>query len=161
MYGWLWTNECCMCVRSTHAEVGRSGRVGRRKADLGPVVSSPRGGFGWIWGVVDGQSRAQKIGSAAREARAAGQVWGLKPARVGAHPGRTGGTTGGRLVGSMGFRGVLRAKRARRSYPGAEARLGQAWGTNRHGLGHIRPPRVGSVGLRGLFWPAGARKTAR
>lgn len=66
MYGWLWTNKCCMCVRSTHAEVGRSGRVGRRKADFGPVASPPRGGFGGFEGVISGRWRAQKSRGASR-----------------------------------------------------------------------------------------------
>ena len=84
MYGWLWTNECCMCARSTHDEVGRFGRVGHRKADFGLVLSSPRGGFGGSWGVMDSQSRAQK--------------WAQGPERcvwsgVGAQIGVAGGTS--------------------------------------------------------------------
>ena len=99
MYGWLWTNECCMCARSTHDEVGRFGRVGHRKADFGLVLSSPRGGFGGSWGVMDSQSRAQKWAQGPERC-----VWsgvGHKSELLGAHPGRTGGTTGGRLVSSV------------------------------------------------------------
>lgn len=93
MDGRPWTNECCMCVRSTHAEVGRSGRVGRPKADFGPDGGRPRGGFGWIWGVVDGQSRAQKL---AQQAERRGRLvisggtnrsgWGHIRAELGAQP---------------------------------------------------------------------------
>lgn len=76
MDGRPWTNECCMCVRSTHAEVGRSGQVGRPKAQFGPGGGRPRGGFGWIWGVVDGQSRAQKL---AQRPERGGRRSGLGP----------------------------------------------------------------------------------
>src|SRR3990167_7773935 len=61
MYGRPWTNECLMCVRSTHAEVGRNGRAGRRKAHFGPVATRCVVGLVGLRGAIFGRWRAQKL----------------------------------------------------------------------------------------------------
>ena len=165
IYGWLWTNECCMCARSTHDEVGRFGRVGRRKADFGPVLSSPRGGFGGIWGVMDGPSRA-KIGSGAREARAAGQVWGHNPTRVGGTSGPNWGHNRRAAGGFGGFRGFVSGQTRAAKFLRGGGLAALAWGHKPAWLGAY-PCRtggttgrrvVGSVGVRKLFWPVASGK---
>jgi hypothetical protein len=169
MDGRPWTNECCMCVRSTHAEVGRSGRGGRRKADFGQVVSPPRGGFGGFEGVISGRWRAElsrgRSGLGAQTGLAGGTSvpnWGhnrrpvggfggfrgfrgfvsgqtraakLPPGRwpgwsvVGAYPCRTGGTSGRRVVGSVGFRELFWLAGARKTALGPPLAMGasDAW----------------------------------
>lgn len=150
MYGWLWTNECCMCARSTHDEVGRFGRVWRRKADFGPVLSSPRGGFGGIWGVMDGPSRAQKLAQRAerrgRPVRSGGTTrsgWGHIRAELGAQP--AGGGGGGVFGEAYQPRGKGPGPDSGASFGGnTTAKLGG------NGCWRMGPPRGA---LLGAVWP--------
>ena len=157
MDGRPWTNECCMCAGRTHAGVGRSERVERRKADFGPVVSSPRGGFGGFWGGCGRPIARTKIGSAARgeggrsvlgaqtgaSGGTSGPNWGHNRAELGAQP------AGGWWVRWVSG-GCFRPNAGVEVAPGREPDWVVRGGTNRPGCGHIRPPRGGLGGFQGF-----------
>lgn len=148
MYGWPRTNECCMCARSTHAEVGRIGAAGHRRAAFGAVASLPRGGFE---GVISGRWRARKLrgGPNGESGRS----------YLGAQTGLTGGTLGpkwGHIRRPGGVPQWGSGKKRAACLTGAAVWLGQGLGAQTNSWGHmaLELGRVastqGTPGQRGL-----------
>lgn len=151
MYGRPWTNECCMCVRSTHAEVGRIGPAGYRKTDFEAMASPPRGGFGGFEGAIFGRWRALKLrGGPNGETGRSG---------LGAQTGLAGGTLEPKWGHIRRPGGVPRwgsVKKREACLTGAAVWLGQGLGAQTDSWGHmaLELGRVastqGTLGRRGL-----------
>lgn len=105
-FGGLWTANRAPrnWLSGRRGEGGRSGLGAQTDASggtSGPNWGHNRRAAGGFGGIVSGQTSAAKF---LRGGGLAAQAWGHKPARLGAYPCRTGGTTGRRVVGSVGVR---------------------------------------------------------